>query len=206
MSLIMIQFQWQFLIIFSVIFLSLSGCSNKEELTPSKSIDQIQIQATITDKIYTIYVNDDTVGTNNIKITTGILKTFNNVQYSHVIEVRETNTIYNKTGEIRTYSKEKSDGYMMLSEDTNHLKTYIPFPLTVNAPLFGPFSAITSQNIEVTISDIHENYINKNGHQFNDVIEARNSDETIRVFLNNDHFIIQKEDYRYLPTIHSLKL
>jgi hypothetical protein len=205
MSIIMIQFQWPFLIIFSVVFLSLSGCAKKEATTPSKSIDQIQIQATTTDKIYTIYVNDDPVGTTAIKIQTGNLQTFNDVQYSHVIEVKETTIIYNKSGEIQTYSKLKSDGYIMLSEDTNHLKKYIPFPLSIGTPLFGPFSAITSHNIEVSVVNIHENYINKNGHVFNDVIEARNSDETIRVFLNNDDFIIQKEDYRYVPTVQSLK-
>lgn len=202
----MIQFQSQFLIIFSIVLLGISGCSNKENVTSSISIEQIQIQATLMDKIYSVYVNDETVGTNNITITTGILKTFDGIQYSHVIEVKETTSIYNKTGEVRTYAKEKSDGYIMLSENNDHLKKYIPFPLAINTPLFGPFSAITSDNIEIKIVAIHKSYTNKNGHKFNDVIEARNLDHTIRIYLNNDHFIIQKEDYRYLPTIQSLKL
>lgn len=205
MSLIMIQFRWQFLIIFSVLFLSLLACEKKESAISSKKINKIKIQA-VANRVYSIYVNDETIGTNNVKITTGVLKTFNGTQYSFVTEVKETTTILNKIGEIATYTQEKTDGYVILSENDHHFKKYMPFPLTINETLFGPFSAVSSENINVTITNIHESYINKNGHLFYDVIEARNADETIRVFINNDFFIIQKEDYRYLPTIQSLRL
>ena len=178
----------------------------KEEPLSSKSIEKIKLSQTISDHIYTIYVDNETVGTNNIKITTGVLKTFNEFQYSHVVEIKETVSLYGQTGEIRTYAKENSDGYVYLSEDDNHLKKYIPFPLKTNASLYGPFCSITSQHIEVFIHEIHDSYINKNGHIFSNVIEARNKDDTIRIFINNDFFIIQKEDYRYLPTIQSLKI
>ena len=127
----MTQYRWQYLIIFSVFFCCISGCSKKEEPLSSKSIEKIKLSQTISDHIYTIYVDNETVGTNNIKITTGVLKTFNEFQYSVCVCVCVCVcvSLYGQTGEIRTYAKENSDGYVYLSEDDNHLKKYIPFPL-----------------------------------------------------------------------------
>ena len=70
----------------------------------------------------------------------------------------------------------------------------------------GPFSGISTSNVTLLIRDVHHTFTNHNGHVFNNVIEASNSDDTIRVFINNDHFIVQKEDLRYVPIIHSLTL
>ena len=206
MHLIMTQYPLRLLIIFSsILCVFFIGCAKNNETTPSTASIETMTLTTGTSN-YSIYVNNTEIGTSQLIITTGIYKTFNGTPHDHVIEIKETTTINNTTGIHKTYSKKLPDGYTFLSDENNDLnKKLIPFPLKINEKLLGPFSAITTKNIELFISTIHSSYTNKNGHTFNDVIEAKNNDDTIRAFINSDEFIIQKEDYRYLPTIQSLK-
>ena len=206
MYLVMTQYPLRLPIIFSgILCLLFIGCSkNNDTPTTNTGIETITLNAST--KNYTIYANNTEIGTSQLTISTGIYKVFNDIPHDHVIEIKETTTINSSTGTHKTYSKKLPDGYTFLSDNNNDLNNkLIPFPLNINEQLLGPFSAITTNNISLFITDIHSSYTNKNGHIFNDVIEAKNNDDTIRIFLNNDEFIIQKEDYRYLPTIQSLK-
>ena len=136
------------------------------------------------------------------------MKSFQNIQYSQVIEIKETTSINNQSNTHEFYVKNKTDGYILLSENSNSLNKNDGIISTKksNEKMNGPFSGISTINVTLLIRDVHHTFTNHNGHVFNNVIEASNSDDTIRVFMNNDHFIVQKEDLRYVPIIHSLTL
>ena len=70
----------------------------------------------------------------------------------------------------------------------------------------GYFGIMTDDLITLTMINFHSSYTNKNGHSFTDVAEYSSDNDLIKLFVNANYFIIQKEDYRYAPTIQSLSL
>ncbi|MGA0241841.1 MAG: hypothetical protein ACO3K7_02430 [Candidatus Marinamargulisbacteria bacterium] len=184
---------------FSIAILLTTGCGQSTSPLPTTSIPDITIH-TGNDEInrtYTILVNQQAIGTNNMTIRT-VWK-----NSPGVTKIEETVIIQTQSQTLTTHiKKQPTGGYQHVDDNT----TYLPLPLSHNRQLSGPFSAISTQNITLQVVAIHDTYINALGHEFTSVAEAHDAKGTIRLFLNAEHFIIQKEDHRYAPTIQSLQL
>jgi hypothetical protein len=190
---------------FIVIFGLVLGCERSIKQPALLTIPDIELRKC--EQTYSVSINNEDLGTQTTKITTGILKSFHNIQYSKVIEIKTIFNINNKTTTSQFYVKKKTDGYAILYEtntELNHMMFEFPFQLDGN--VYGPFEGLTTQNVQLSIRQVHDSYTNKHGHIFNNVIEATNDDNTLRVYLNSPYFLIQKEDHRYVPIIHSLML
>ena len=198
----MTRFQYQCCIIFSSLILCLTGCSNSSN-TFSNRISELTIDAGNT--TFTIFINGTKVGTNNVTVQTGIYKSFDGVIHDRCTKMDETITINSASQTSTSYSKKIVDGYMYLSDEVSTLNTaFIALPISENSKFYGPFSAISTENVHLNTVQFHEVYTNKLGHTFSNVMEAHNSNGLIRIFINQANFIIQKEDDRYEPTIQSL--
>ncbi|MEK9727453.1 MAG: hypothetical protein VW397_05040 [Candidatus Margulisiibacteriota bacterium] len=197
----MIQYLYRFSIIFSL-FIGLSGCSTAENGF-SNTINDIQFSNQTRRMVITI--NSNQVGTNNMTILTGIYKSFNGTPHNQCINISENITINGETQTTTTFTKKIVSGYMYLSDEISTLSTaYIQLPIAYNSRFFGPFSAISSENVTLTTVGFHETYTNQLGQTFENVMEAHDESGLIRLFINQANYIIQKEDYRYQPTIQSL--
>ena len=205
MNLIMNQYQFLRKFIFSL-FIILVACDSNSTSIPDEEVHSISFENG-QEQIYSISIDNETIGTNNVTITTGIQRTIDDVSYSFVIEYKETVEFSDSTGELNTYFKEYADGHIYFSWENGPIQyKFIPFPIKYGESLYGPFGILNTDSILITITNFHDTYINHNNHSFSNVFEAENSSGTIRVFINEDYFIIQKEDYRYGTTIQSLIL
>jgi hypothetical protein len=194
------RFRYLYGLTFSIAILLTTGCGQSTSPLPTTSIPDITIHTGNDDinRNYTILVNQQAIGTNNMTIRTvveqGILG---------VTKIEEAVIIQNQSQILTTHiKKQPTEGYQHVNDNT----TYLPLPLSHNRQLSGPFSAISTPNITLQVVAIHDTYINALGHEFSTVAEAHDATGTIRLFLNAEHFIIQKEDHRYAPTIQSLQL
>ena len=190
-------------IVFSLLLLV--GCSQTDDHFMD-SIDAITILPG--EHTFQLFINDEKVGTNNMVIQNGFYISFGDYLYDRTTKIDETISIHSSTETVTTFTKDiESDGYFYLSDDVPGLTTpYIQFPIAYNSEVYGPFSAISTENYRLNVTTFHETYINKLGFEFTNVIEAEGVDGLIKLFFNNEFFIIQKEDFRYQPTIQSLDL
>ena len=195
--------QYLFSIVFS--FLLLVGCSQTDDHFIG-SIDAMTILPG--EHTFQLFINDERVGTNNMVIQNGFYISFGNNIYDRVTKIDETISINSSTETMTTFTKDiDSDGYYYLSDEVSGLTTpYIQFPIAYSSELYGPFSAISTENYRLNVTMFHETYTNKLGFEFANVIEAEGVDGLIKLFFNNEFFIIQKEDFRYQTTIQSLDL
>ena len=98
-------------------------------------------------------------------------------------------------------------GYFLLLDDQGLSdKAFIPFPIAYQTEMTGYFGIFSKELITVSMDNFHLSYTNKNGHKFSNVAELSSENEQVKIFVNETYFIIQTEDYRYAPTIESLKL
>ena len=204
MNLIMIRYQFLLKFIFSCLIL-LTGCESNTTAVPSNEINNISFGDVNKGKsqTFSIYIDNEEIGTCTSNITTGIL----DPPYISIIRYKETIQYNESNGEINTYFKEYADGYTFYEiGEGPSLNKYLPLPLKYGETLYGPFGVINPNMIRITIVDFHSTYTNKNNHTFSNVFEASNNSGTVRIFLNETYFIIQKEDLRYASTIQSLKL
>ena len=201
----MTRYPLLYTLIFSLCLLLITACEKSGISIPDEEINSITLANST--QVYTIHVNNEKVATSNKVIETGYQITINGLSYSFCLQIEEGLTMDGQTSTNNTYIKEFADGYTYLSLDDGLTESsYIPFPLKYGETLYGPFEVFTTSNITVTIIDFHSSYENKNGATFTDVFEAENDSGTIRIFINEAHFLIQKEDYRYAPSIQSLYL
>lgn len=197
----MSQLQYLFSILFSLLLLA--GCSQTDDHF-TESINTLTIEPG--QHTFQLFMNGDNVGTNNMVIQNGIYISFGDNSADRTIKIEETILFNSSTEIITTFTRDvETDGYFYLSDDIPSLTTpYIEFPIVYNSELYGPFSAISTENYQLNVTMFHETYTNKLGFQFTNVMEAQDVNGLIKLFFNNDYFIIQKEDYRYQPTIQSL--
>ena len=197
----MSQLQYLFSILFSLLFLV--GCSQSADHF-TESINTLTIEPG--EHTFQLFLNDENVGTNNMVIQDGIYISFGDNPADRTIKIEETVSFNSSSEVITTFVRDiDSDGYFYLSDDIPSLTTpYIEFPIAYNSELYGPFSAISTANYQLNVTMFHETYTNKLGVQFTNVMEAQGVNGLIKLFFNSDYFIIQKEDYRYQPTIQSL--
>ncbi|MGC6367289.1 MAG: hypothetical protein ACON35_04740 [Candidatus Marinamargulisbacteria bacterium] len=154
---------------------------------------------------YTNYIDNIPVGNTTLTVKDGIFASFNGVHYLNCTYIKEDVNINGLTGSHGFYSQHLSDGYVFLSDEVTDFKIkVIPFPLEVGERLYGPFSSITTENFYLTVVKHHAQYTNKNGLTFNNVFQATDKTSKINIYLNEDNYIIQKEDLRYIPTVQSL--
>ena len=183
----------------------LIACSSETNSSFDDEITSISLSSIPESNSYTIYVNDEDVGTNTITysddsfLVSGYLSS----------QIQESITINSISTTITTYAKNLDSGngyYIVTSSDGLTNNAYIPFPLKYLSQMTGYFGIMTDDLISVTMIGLHASYTNKNGHTFSDVAELASDNDLIKLFVNDDYFIIQKEDYRYSPTIQSLNL
>ena len=197
----MIQYQFLPKFIFSCLIF-LVACDSNTTSPPNNEIENISFLNGTT-QVFSITIDNESVGTCTSNITTGI----QDAPYSFVIEYKETIQYNESNGEINTYFKEYADGYTFYEiGEGPSLNKYLPLPLKFGETLYGPFGVINPNMIRITIVDFHETYTNSNNHIFTNVFEATNDNASVKVYLNETHFIIQKEDFRYASTVQSLRL
>jgi hypothetical protein len=197
--------QFRPIIYFSLVLFVFWGCARTLEEPFSHDIQTLNMVHNSV-KTYGIFIDNIRVGTNTLTIRTNILKSFHTISYRCVALIEDIH-LMDATTQTITYLKPVSNGYIFLSDDYPNLtKTYIPLPITKNSAFFGPFSAITTDPVSLTAVAVHKTFVTYTGLVFDNVIEARSATNQIRVFINSDHFIIQREDYRYRPTIQTLLL
>ena len=196
------QYRYRLYIFFNILLLLLSGCSNSSD-TFTNTITELSIETG--SSTYSILINNNKVGTNNVTVLNGIYKSFNNVIHDRCTKIEESITINALSQTTTTYSKKIIDGYMYLSDEIYMLNTpFIELPIRYNSSFYGPFSAVSSENVYLNTTKFHTTYTNTLGHTFNNVMEAQDESGLIRIYINQSDYIVQKEDYRYSPTIQSL--
>lgn len=198
------RFHYHLIIIFSLMLL-LAGCAKNQAEEDATSIDSIEINQGLYN--YKIFIDDAEVGQTRMTILNGILETFNGIQYVNCTYIKEETSINGSSGSHFFFAQKLVDGFLFLSDDISEYTTkYIPFPLTLGDQLYGPFSAISSENIFVNVTEHLPSYTNKNKHTFKNVMKATDETGLIHIYLSKEYYIVQKEDNRYAPTIQSLSL
>ncbi|MBL6722538.1 MAG: hypothetical protein ISQ13_00860 [Candidatus Margulisbacteria bacterium] len=149
---------------------------------------------------YSLSIDHSIVGSADINI----MNDYNTNLGGRVILFRQTVELNQQTGTVDLHLMDRTNGYFITIEGNPASEQFIPLPINKGDTMRGPFAGLTSEHVTLIIQAFHTQYTNQNGHEFFDVIEAESADGTIRMFFNEAHFIIQKEDYRYAPTIISL--
>ena len=197
----MIHSQYHFKLYFNSIFiiiLFLIGCTSSSVI--DNEIEYILLSNTT--QTYTISSNNEQIGTNNITITAiDIINSTSTTLYEESITINDIEVDYS----FRT--KNLENGYFLYADDTGITTTvFIPFPIEYESSLTGRYGILSNENITVYMTNFHESYTNYNNETFTNVIELSDENENIKVYINEEYFIIQKEDYRYTTTIESLIL
>ena len=137
--------QYQFLhkFIFSL-FIILAACESNTTAIPDEEISSISFENGQA-QVYSISIDNETIGTNNVTITTGIQRTIDDVSYSFVVEYKETVEFSDSSGELNTYFKEYADGHTYFSWENGPLQyKFIPFPINYGESLYGPFGILNT--------------------------------------------------------------
>ena len=185
-------FKWAFC-------LCLIGCAS----SPSNDTTFVPIESfSIEPKsnAYSLSIDHAIVGSADINI----MNDYNGNLGGRVMLFRQTVELNQQTGTVDLHFKGRTNGYFISIEGNTTSEQFIPLPINQGDTMRGPFAGLTSEYVTLIIQAFHAQYTNQNGHEFFDVIEAASADGTIRMFFNEAYFIIQKEDYRYAPTIISL--
>ncbi len=149
---------------------------------------------------YSLSIDHAIVGSADINI----MDDYNNNLGGRVMLLRQMVKLNQQTGTVDLHFKGRTNGYFITIEGNPTSEQFIPLPINQGDTMRGPFACLTSEHVTLIIQAFHTQYTNQNGHEFYDVIEAASADGNIRMFFNQAHFIIQKEDYRYVPTVISL--
>ena len=182
-----------------VLCVCLIGCST----SPSNDTTFLPIESFLLEpksNTYSLSIDYAMVGSADINI----MDDYNENLGGRVIRLRQMVELNQQTGTVDLYFKSRTNGYFITIEGNSVSDQFIPLPINKGDIMRGPFACLTSEHVTLIIQAFHTQYTNQNGHEFFDVIEAASADGTIRMFFNEAHFIIQKEDYRYAPTIISL--
>ena len=197
----LLRFKLIIVLIISCCFIS---CSSDTSSSFDDEISTISLSSIPDPNSYIIYVDGDQAGTATLSVTGGFL--YGGQRCS---QIQEDITINDSSATINTYAKdlESNTGYYIVTDDSGLTDdAYIPFPLDYLSQMTGYFGIMTDDLITLTMINFHSSYTNKNGHSFTDVAEYSSDNDLIKLFVNANYFIIQKEDYRYAPTIQSLSL
>ena len=192
------------LIIILISLCCIVSCSNSDRSSFNDEISAIPLSSISNPSLYTIYINGNQAGTASLSITNGFLYGGNNCS-----QIQENIMINNSSATINTYAKnlENNTGYYIVTADSGLTDdAYIPFPLDYLSQMTGYFGIMTDDLMTLTMIHFHNTYTNENGHSFTNVAEYSSDNDLIKLFVNANYFIIQKEDYRYTPTIQSLSL
>lgn len=201
----MTQYPLPLRIIFSwTLLLLCMGCgkstSNTTSFSPIETFNLYQSSTHYTHN-YDIKINHQHVGSASVTILKGVYKPSLG---GNVTQFNQKVTLNDQSGEHDIFIDK--DLYTIKSEH-NDIETHpiIPRPIMAGEKIVGPYGITTTDNVTLYISGVHSTFKSDNGHIFERVIEAENSDQTLRLFFNETYFIIQKEDDRYVPTIQTIQ-